>query len=302
MKTRRRYFFNKKNSAITLTFNITSVTSSTQILGFNVTEEALDLSQINYLIIDGKTIISPTYNYTFSTTGKHTVKIIFKENVTNMYSFVRKCNELIKVDMREFNGSNVTNYRAAFMDCKSLEKILFGNLNTDKVTTFAYCFQNASKLTSLDLSKFNTSQVTDLDHTFYNCARLTYLNVSTWDVRKVVKFSSVFHTCEHLTSLDVSNWVTSSATNFWAIFNGCANLTKLDVSKFDTSKANYINYMFRDCPKLTEIKMLGPTSTKTETSYMFENVGNNGVFRYNSAYNYTHIINQLPSNWTAVAN
>jgi hypothetical protein len=40
---------------------------------------------------------------------------------------------------------------------------------------------------------------------------------------------------------------------------------------------------------------------RTDVSYMFENITTNGKFYYNSNYDYSKIIAQLPTTWTAIA-
>jgi hypothetical protein len=58
--------------------------------------------------------------------------------------------------------------------------------------------------------------------------------------------------------------------------------------------------MFYGCSNLTEIKMGGDVSKVTNANDMFYDINTTGVFYYNSAYDYTVILNVLPSTWTAV--
>ena len=58
--------------------------------------------------------------------------------------------------------------------------------------------------------------------------------------------------------------------------------------------------MFQYCNSLTEIRMGGDVSKVTNVSDMFDMVAENGTFYYNSAYDYSKILAELPSTWTAV--
>jgi hypothetical protein len=58
--------------------------------------------------------------------------------------------------------------------------------------------------------------------------------------------------------------------------------------------------MFSGCTNLTEIRMGGNPSSLTTVSYMFRGINTNGTFYYNVAYDYSKIIAELPSTWTAV--
>lgn len=47
--------------------------------------------------------------------------------------------------------------------------------------------------------------------------------------------------------------------------------------------------------------MTGNVSKVTKPVSMFKDITTTGTFEYNPAYNYSKIINLLPSTWTAVA-
>jgi surface protein len=113
--------------------------------------------------------------------------------------------------------------------------------------------------------------------------------------------SGMFYNCSGLTSLDsISNWDTSNVTSMGSMFSYCTGLTSLDLSNWDTSKVTNMFQMFCNCLGLTEIKMGGDVSKVTNVSGMFYDINTTGTFYYNSAYDYSKIIEQLPSKWTVV--
>jgi hypothetical protein len=74
----------------------------------------------------------------------------------------------------------------------------------------------------------------------------------------------------------------------------------LDLSSWDTSKVTNMERMFRYCRKLTELRMGGDISNLDGWVRMFEGINTTGTFYYNSQYDYSKIISELPSTWTAV--
>lgn len=58
--------------------------------------------------------------------------------------------------------------------------------------------------------------------------------------------------------------------------------------------------MFFRCLSLTKVTMTGDVSKVYDTGSMFSGIETNGTFYYNPDYDYSKIIAQLPSTWTAV--
>jgi surface protein len=96
------------------------------------------------------------------------------------------------------------------------------------------------------------------------------------DFNGVTDMKSMFYNCKYLKKLDLTPWDLSSVTNMESAFMGCVNLTELKMSG-DVSNVSNVNEMF-----------FSYSSFKA------------GTFYYDSNYDYSKIIEQLPSNWTAV--
>ena len=58
--------------------------------------------------------------------------------------------------------------------------------------------------------------------------------------------------------------------------------------------------IFSSCELLVELKIGGNPSSLTNVNDMFVDITTNGAFYYNSEYDYSKIIAELPSTWTAV--
>ena len=256
------------------TYNVTSITSKTILLGFSST----DMKQISKMYIDDVEV-TPTSAYTFTTLGEHIVKCEFC-NLSSCYKMFNNCYGLTSVDLSNFNTSKVTNMNYMFSSCSGLTSLDLSSFDTSKVTNMISMFNSCSGLTSVDLSNFNTSNVTTMRYMFTICKGLTSVDLSSFDTSKVTSMSDMFSYCSGLTSLDVSSFNTSNVTNMSNIFSSCSSLTSLT--------------------------MLGDISKVTSYSSMFYNITTTGTLTYNCAYEdaWTNILvtkqstSKFPSTWT----
>ncbi len=218
---------------------------------------------------------TPWYPYRDKiTSAKITVK-----NMTNAYRLFRGCENMVSVDVSDFDTGQITNMGYMFEDCKSLTALDVSRFDTGKVTYMYSMFSGCINLEELDVSGFDTGQVThmgcmfagckklkklDVSHfntgkasamfsMFSDCNALEELDVSSFDTSQVTIMDHMFGDCEKLTALDVSHFDTSRATNLNAMFSGCKSLTAIDVSHFDTSHVIFMSHMFSYCPDLAEV-------------------------------------------------
>lgn len=177
-------------------------------------------------------------------------------------------------------------------------------VDVSNMTSMNRLFYRCSKLTTIEgISNWNVSKVTDMDGMFENCTSLTSIDLSNWNTSKVNDMTSMFYNCMSLTSVNLSGMEISNNEGFSYMFGNCMKLTSVDLRGLNTSKIKYMYRMFYGCRKLTEVWMDGSLGDITSDSVdeMFIGVGNNGgTFYYNPAYDYSLIIAQLPSTWTAV--
>lgn len=92
----------------------------------------------------------------------------------------------------------------------------------------------------------------------------------------------------------------NEVTDMRNMFYACRNLKKLDLTPWDLSSVTDMSRMWLGCNALTEIRMSGDISN-AKCDEMFDSLmAQSGTFYYDSNYDYSKIIEQLPSNWTAV--
>ena len=173
--------------------------------------------------------------------------------VTRMQEMFRDCSNLVSVILSNYNTYNLNNISHMFYNCFNLETINFGSINTSSVENMQHSFCGCSKISSIDLSKFDTSRVTSMFSMFYNCSNLKSLDLGNFNTSSVVNMRSLFNKCTKIKSINLSSFDTSKVTTFENMFQLCYKLSSLDLSKFDTSSALNMTSMFYSCRNLQSI-------------------------------------------------
>ena len=207
-------------------------------------------------------------------------------------------------DASNWDWSNVHDCSYMFQGCKNLTSVPTG-LNV-KPYTMSNMFTSCSNLTDISaLADMDISEVTGLNGLFEYCSSLSNINaLENWDVSKVTNMCAMFSQCASLTNTDaIKNWNTPKLTNLERTFAYCSSLTSVDISGWDLSNVTNMSYMFSYYNNLTEVRMGGPIRSDVNATNMFYNFSYNktGTFYYPKEYDYTPIINALPSKWTVVA-
>ena len=261
-------------------------------------------------VIDGEGMltISGTYDYDDSENWREatwleyssfikSAKVTAKEVKSTDYWF-SYCEELISVDMSEFDTSNVTDMSGMFFGCSSLTSLDLDGLDTSNVTHMVDIFHGCSSLISVDMSGMNasrvknmfqmfsgcsslinvnlndidTSSVTSMSNMFFGCSSLISLDLSSLDTGNVTSMDSMFSNCSSLTSLNLDGLDTSSVTRMRAMFSNCSSLTVLDLRSLNTENVTDMGFMFSGCNRLTELDLSDfKTDSATDMMWMFEN-------------------------------
>ena len=193
-------------------------------------------------------------------------------------------------NIKGLNALNMIDALGMFQNCRSLESIDI--INTHNVTYMSYMFNYCILLQSIP--QLDTSKVTDMQYMFEHCQSIQ--SIPQLDTSKVTSMSNMFGYCTLLQSIPQLD--TSKVVNMWNTFRGCKSLQS--IPQLDISKVTNMNYTFYNCVNLIELKFKGKPTTSLSVSGMFDLIETNGVLYYDSRYDYSKIINKLPSTWTAV--
>lgn len=188
--------------------------------------------------------------------------------------------------------------KGSFICPYASESIDLSGINTTACTQFKL---NGCDASTIDLSSVNTANFTSMYEMFSGCGNVTSLNISHFDYSKVANMSNMFYNCVKLSGTFTIGG-NNKVTNMQYMFYGCKSLTNIDLTNLQLDLVTNMQYMFQNCSNLTEIRMGGNPAKITNANYvvnMFSGVASEGVFYYNSEYDYSKIINVLPSGWEA---
>ena len=203
----------------------------------------------------------------------------------HMFSGCRKLKSISMMDTSE-----VVNASYAFSSCNELQYI--PQLDFSSVRDAQSMFDGCNKLTTITALGFQS--LIDVNSMFRGCSSLT--TIPQLNTSKVKYMSYMFESCRSLTTIPQLD--TSNVTSMYNLFNSCTNL--ITVPQLDISNVTDMGGMFTHCRNLNEVRFKGKPQTSIDLSYAFSNIAGNGTLYYDSRYDYSIIINVLPSTWTAV--
>ena len=122
------------------------------------------------------------FYWNFSSTGMHTVKIIFKKKLIKCNQLFYDCPYIYKIDCSNFDYSKVYDCSKMFSAKKvyffgkkgssSLAEINLGKLDFTLANKFSDIFYGCNNLQKLDAANLNTNNVKGLDGIFSDCLKL----------------------------------------------------------------------------------------------------------------------------------
>ena len=188
--------------------------------------------------------------------GNYTIKIIFKDFITDCSSMFEDLKNIEKIDLSNFVTKNVTSMETMFHNCENLKSINLSYFNTNKVTNMKDMFNNCKSLMHIDLSFFDTKKVTNMENIFENCEKLESIDLSSFYTGNVIKMAQMFFGCTNLKQIVFSDFFTKNVETMKCMFKKCYKLEKVDLTSFkDTKKVVDMSEMFIDCYKLVKINL-----------------------------------------------
>ena len=148
---------------------------------------------------------------------EYEIKIEWGLKIDTLEMFFMGKQNVLEVDLSEFDASEVTSMNSMFFDCKNLRNIIFGNINTSSLIDMHSTFSGCESLYSIDLSNFDTSKVIYMGYMFSECYSLISLDLTYFNTSNVRSMYNMFQECHSLISLDITNFDTSKV-KIWSIY------------------------------------------------------------------------------------
>ena len=198
------------------------------------------------------------------------IKFIFKKNI-NIWKFLFfQIQNLLSIDLSNFNGTNITIMSNMFQNCYKLQSVNLSNFFAPNLIDMSNMFSGCSSLTNVNLSNFNSQNLTDMSKIFFNCKALTSIDLSNFNAQNVTNMSYMFTYCESLANIDLSTFKTQKVIDMSYMFSVCKSLTNIDLSNFNTQNATNMSFMFYNCQSVKNINLSSFNTEKvTNMSDMF---------------------------------
>ena len=152
------------------------------------------------------------------------MRLIWKNNLGYIPYLFYGCDDIIELNLSQFNTSQVYNMFQMFEGCSSLKSLDLSHFDSSSVIRMDDLFNGCSSLESLDLSHFKTSSVKKMDGMFYGCIKLKYINLSNFDIRSTITTSNMFSfTPENMLIYSNNEGWSNLLLNYTTLFIYCNN-------------------------------------------------------------------------------
>ena len=216
-----------------------------------------------------QTEINSINSFTFDK-EENTIILKWKTLFTSCRDMFRNINDIISIDLSNFNTSQVTDMTSMFDNCH-VNSINLKNFNTSIVFNMGCMFCN-NEINYLDLSSFKTSKVKNMKFMFSYCTKLKELNLANFDTSSVDNMDYMFWNAKSLKILNLYNFDISSVTSMSNIFEGCNSLLYLNIISFEEKNGVILDNIFSD-----NLDLLVYCIDKQKAPNIFEKLGTNWI-------------------------
>ena len=149
---------------------------------------------------------------------EYNIKLKFKNYLIDCCNMFSGCENIIKIDLTNFNTKYITKMDRIFYECINIKYINLFTFKTENVNDMSYMFLGCKNLKHLDLSSFNTEKVTTMRSMFNECENLKDINISSFNTDNVTNMRCMFQCCENLIDLNLYHFNTNKVTDMECMF------------------------------------------------------------------------------------
>ena len=120
------------------------------------------------------------------------ITLQFSEQIKSCENMFLNLNNIIEVDLSDFDSSQVTNMAMMFKNCPNLISVDLSNTSRNKLENISSMFSSCSNMKTINFGNIKTSSVIDMEKLFYGCSSLISVDLSSFDTSKVTSFLNVF--------------------------------------------------------------------------------------------------------------
>ena len=172
------------------------------------------------------------------------IKIIWNSPFSKCNSMFENLEDIIEIDLSNFDSSILDNTEFMFYNCISLISLNLSNFDTSKALYIDHMFNECNSLIYLDISNFNTSSSVLIHNIFRNCYNLKSLDITHFQTSQIDDMNGMFENCYSLEYLELGNLNTSLVINMSNMFYNCTSLKSLNLYSFNTNKVISFSQIF----------------------------------------------------------
>jgi hypothetical protein len=210
-------------------------------------------------------------------------------------SLFQGCTALTKVEGIEL-AQETYYYSHMFSGCSSLKEIGFYRrplVQRTSSTTSNTLFNGGSKSSIERIGEIDCRSMRNATVWMESCTALEY--IGKMNLEACTNAYAMLRGCTSLK--EIGELYMPNIQEMGELFRRCNSLEKAPT--IDLTNARILEEMFYECTKLIEVTFTGDPKNVTDVTNMFYNVKTEGTLIYDGRYDYSKIINAIPSTWTA---
>ena len=212
-----------------------------------------NMNNIELMINEKKNNLFPYFNLR---KGENYIKILIKNNLTNLNNMFNSCTSLKNIDgLKYLDTRNVTDFSYMFWGCTSLSDIRpIQHFVVINCQNYQGMFGGCTSLSDIKpLQNWNVSKGNNFSTMFFSCTSLSDIKpLGNWNVSNNTNFSGMFSKCKLLSDIKpLEKWKVSKGDNFTAMFFECKLLSDISpIQNWNVSKGKLFKRMFYDTKAL----------------------------------------------------
>ena len=191
-------------------------------IGLKEDDYIIEINDKNNNLRNLKSLNTENGFYIPNESGNLGIKIKFKSFLSNFNEIFKDNNELIKVDLSNFEMKNIKNMNSSFSGCSNLNEVNLQGINTNNLLDMSYTFEKCKNLKNINLSPIKSDNIRNTQGIFSQCDNLETVDISSFE--KVN--NDMFEGIKSKPNIIVNQKISVTISNiFYNMFNININIT-----------------------------------------------------------------------------
>ena len=191
-------------------------------IGLKEDDYIIEINEKNNNLRNLKSLNTENGFYIPNESGNLGIKIKFKSIISNFNEFFKDNNELIKVDLSNFEMKNIKSMNSSFSGCSNLNEVNLEGINTNNFLDMSYTFEKCKNLKNINLSPIKSDNIRNTKGIFSECDNLETVNISSFEIVN----DNMFEGIKSRPNIIANQKISATISNiFYNMFNININIT-----------------------------------------------------------------------------